>query len=193
MDPRVGIGKQGFVDHDRAEVAAPDTDVDHVGDLLARDPAPLSRPHAVGEVAEAVEHLVHVVVDLLPVDDEGGLRAGGATEGRVQHGAVFAGVQVRPAQHVGEALAHAGLVGQRQQSVEHVGGDEVLRQVDVQIAHRARQGAGPIVVGGEPAAQIGLELVAQSGEAGPGGGGGGVDRRSHGSHASDPGDAAHRG
>ena len=85
----------------------------------------------------------------------------------------------RRAQHVGEALAHSGLVGEGDEGLEDVGGDEVLRQVDVEIADRAREAPDAIGIGGEPRAQIGGEALAQSREAGPGGGGGGINGRSH--------------
>ncbi len=193
VDAGVGVRQQSLVDHHRAQVAAADADVDDVRDLLAGDAAPLARAHAVGEGAQPVEHLVHVVVDLLTVDDEGRLDFCRATERGVQHRAVLTGVQVRTAQHRAETIAHTGLVGEGDQSVEDLGGDEVLGQVDVQVAHRAREITRAIGVGGEPATQVGIETLPQSGEAGPGGGGGGIDRRSHGTHASDLGRSPRRG
>ena len=178
-DARVGIRFEGGGDHRGAEVRPADADVHDGLHGLAGDAGPLARAHPVGERAHRVEHPLHVVVDLLPVDDERGRGPGRAAEGGVQHRAVLGGVDVVAAQHRGEALGDAGLLGQAHERGDDTIVDEVLRQVDVQVGELEAETVDAPRIGGEPAAQIGDERLAQCGELGPGGGGGGIDRRGH--------------
>ena len=136
LDAGIRVGLERLVDHHGAEVRPADADVDDVRDLLAGDAPPLARAHPVGERGHRVEHLLHVVIDVLPVDDERGRGAGRPAQRGVQHGAVFGRVDVLAGEHRGVALGDAGLLGELHERGEDLVGDEVLRQVDVQVAER---------------------------------------------------------
>ena len=79
LDAGIRVRLEGFVDHHRAEIRPADADVDDVRDLLAGDAAPLAGADPLGEGRHRVEHRLHVVVDILPVDDE---RRGSRPAGR---------------------------------------------------------------------------------------------------------------
>ena len=69
-DARVGVVTQRVVHHHRAQVRAADADVDDGLDALAGRPRPLAAAQPVGEVAHPVQHRVHVLDDVLAVDDQ---------------------------------------------------------------------------------------------------------------------------
>ena len=179
LDAGIGIWLQRGRDHDRAEVRAADADVDDVGDLLAGHALPFPAAHPVGEGRHAREHLLHVVIDVLSVDDERGLGAGRTPQGGVQHRAVLGRVDVFAGAHRGVALGDTGLFGQLHQRGEDLVGDEVLRQVDMQVGEREAELSDTVIVGGEPAAQIGVERSAVGVELSPRGGAGRIDGSSH--------------
>ena len=78
-DARVGVVAQRVVDHHRAQVRAADADVDDGLDALAGRARPLAAAQPVGEVAHLVQHRVHILDDVLAVDDQlGAARAAAA-------------------------------------------------------------------------------------------------------------------
>ncbi len=185
LDPGGRVGAQRLVHHDGAEVGTADADVDDVRDLLAGHTDPLPRPHAVGEGIHRVENRVHVGIDILTIDDERGGLTCRAAQRRVQHRAVLRGVQVHAGKHLGEPLGNAGLLGQPHERGEDLIGDEVLRQVDVQVGERVAQAFDATGVGVEPGAQIRGESGCGIGEGGPGGRGCRIDGCVHRSHATE--------
>ena len=112
LDAGIRVRLEGLVDHHGAEVRAADADVHDVRHLLAGDAAPLARAHPVGERRHRVEHRLHVVVDVLPVDDERGRGARGPAQRGVQHRAVLGRVDVLAGEHRGVALGDPGLLGE---------------------------------------------------------------------------------
>ena len=93
----VRVVPQRRVGHRRPEVGAADPDVDDRPDPFAGVPGPRAVAHSVGEVGHPVQHLVHVVVDLLSVDQQ--VEAGRIAQGDVQHGPVLGRVDVPAAEH----------------------------------------------------------------------------------------------
>ena len=159
-DAGIRVRLESFVDHHRAEVRPADADVHDVCHLLAGDAAPLARTHTIREHRHRAEHFVDVVVDVLPVDDERGRGARGAAQRGVEHRAVLGGTDVLAGEHGGVVLGDAGLLGEGDQRGEDLVGDEVLRQVDVQVAERKAEALDPAGAPGEPRPQIGGEGVA---------------------------------
>ena len=139
LDAGVRVGLERLVDHHGAEVRAADADVDDVRHPLAGHARPLAAAHALGERGHPLEHGLHVGVDILPVDDERGLRAGRSAQRGVQDGAILGRVDVLAREHRGVALGDAGLLGQAHERGEDLVGHEVLRQVDVQVGQLMRE------------------------------------------------------
>ena len=109
-DSRVGVVAQRVVHHHRAQVRAADADVDDGLDALAGRAGPFAAAQPVGEVAHPVQHLVHIVDDVLSVD--GQLLAARQPQRDVQHGAVLRGVDVHAGEHRVAALLQSGGAGQ---------------------------------------------------------------------------------
>ena len=102
---RLRVVAQRLVGHDRSEVRAADPDVDDVADRLAGVPLPLAGADALGERGHRVEHVVDLVHDVDPVDDERWSR--GHAQRDVQHGPVLRDVDVLAAEHVVPSSAEA--------------------------------------------------------------------------------------
>ena len=66
-------------------------------DALARGTAPFAGAHPIREVAHAIEDVVNVGHDVLPVDDE--RRVGGQPQCGVEDGTVLGGVDVLAREH----------------------------------------------------------------------------------------------
>ena len=126
VDTGVGIGTQGLVGHDRAQVGATDADGHQVLDLLAGNALPLTGAHALGEGIHAVEDLVHVGDDVLAVNDELALLACRTAKRGVQDGTVFGGVDVLAGEHGVAALLELHLAGKIAQQLDGLIGHQVL-------------------------------------------------------------------
>ena len=126
VDTGVGIGTQGLVSHDRAQIGAADADGHQVLDLLAGNALPLTGAHALGEGIHAIEDLVHVGDDVLAVDDELALLGCRAAQRGVQDGAVLGGVNVLAGEHGVAALLELHLAGKIAQQLDGLIGHQVL-------------------------------------------------------------------
>ena len=103
---------------------------------------PLAAAQPVGEVAHLVQHFVHILDDVLAVDDQ--LLAARQPQRDVQHRAVLRGVDVHAGEHRVAALLQSGGAGQVDEQLQRLPRDPVLAVVDVQVADRQRQlGAAP--------------------------------------------------
>ena len=179
VDTGVGIGTQGLVGHDRAQIGAADADGHQVLDLLAGNALPLTGAHALGEGIHAVEDLVHVGDDVLAVDDELALLACRAAQRGVQDGAVLGGVDVLAGEHGVAALLELHLAGKIAQQLDGLIGHQVLGQVEVQVAGVKAQLVHALCIGSEPCLKVdtlGLELLLMGLERLPSGGRRSVDR-----------------
>ena len=170
-----------LVDHDRAEVRAADADVHDRFDALAGHARPGAVAHRVRERRDLREHLLHVVVDVLPVDGERGgrdeLAGGGAAQRRVQHSAVLRDVDVLAGEHRGVAAGHVDGPRDLEEVAQHLLRHQVLRQVDREVGGLERVAARAALVLGEPRAQVRREVVGELGERLPGARGRGIDGR----------------
>ena len=179
VDTGVGIGTQGLVSHDRAQIGAADADGHQVLDLLAGNALPLTGAHALGEGIHAVEDLVHVGDDVLAVDDELALLACRAAQRGVQDSAVLGGVDVLAGEHGVAALLELHLAGKIAQQLDGLIGHQVLRQIEVQVTGVKAQLVHAVGVSSEPGLEVdtfGLELLLMSLERLPGGSRRSIDR-----------------
>ena len=179
VDTGVGVGTQGLVGHDRAQVGATDADGHQMLDLLAGNALPLTGAHALGEGIHAVEDLVHVGDDVLAVDDELALLACRAAQRGVQDGAVLGGVDVLAGEHGVAALLELHLAGKIAQQLDGLIGHKVLGQIEVQVTSVKAQLVHALGIGGEPGLEVdtfGLELLLMSLERLPGGSRRSIDR-----------------
>ena len=175
----VGIGTQGLVSHDRAQVGAADADGHQVLDLFAGNTLPLTGAHALGEGIHAVEDLVHVGDDILAVNDELALLACRAAQRGVQDGAVLGGVDVLAGEHGVAALLELHLAGKIAQQLDGLIGHQVLRQIEVQVTGVKAQLVHALGIGGEPGLEVdtfGLELLLMGLERLPSGSRRSIDR-----------------
>jgi len=177
-----------LVDHDRAEVGAADADVHDGLDLGAGNALPLPAAHAVREVVDLVEHLVHLHDDVGAVDDEA-VRARSA-QGRVEHRAVLRDVDLLPGVHGIPAFFEADLLAELDQCGDHRVVDEVLGEVDMEVGSGEAEPLRASRIGGEPAAQVGLQVGGQLGQLLPRGSGGRVHGCAHDPRLTSPGSPA---
>src|SRR5699024_1696481 len=119
---------------------------------------------------------VHVGIHVLTVHVQRRGGTGGAAQSSVQHGAVLGDVDVSAGEHRLDPAGQAHLVRELQEELDCAVGDEVLRQVDVQVTGPEGEPLRPVGVLGEPGAQVGGEGVLVGVQAGAGAGAGGVDR-----------------
>mmetsp|Transcript_15193 Transcript_15193/g.63146 ORF Transcript_15193/g.63146 Transcript_15193/m.63146 type:complete len:322 (-) Transcript_15193:179-1144(-) len=109
----VGAVLEGGVHESGAQVRATDADDHDVLEGLAGGAAELAVAHALGEVLDLGEHVVHVRHDVAPVDLDDGVGRGAGR--RVQHGAVLGHVDLLAAQHRVDLVAQLRLLGEREQ------------------------------------------------------------------------------
>ena len=179
VDTGVGIGTQGLVGHDRAQIGATDADGHQMLDLLAGYALPLTGAHALGEGVHAVEDLVHVGDDILAVNDELALLACRTAKRGVQDGAVLGGVDVLAGEHGVAALLELHLAGKIAQQLDGLIGHQVLRKIEVQVTGVKAQLVHAVGVSSEPGLEvdtIGLKLLLMSLECLPSGSRRSIDR-----------------
>ena len=95
-------------------------------------PVPLAAAHLVGEGVHLVQHLVHLGTTSIPSTTSSASR--GVAQRGVQHGPVLGDVDVLAGEHGVATLGQPDLLGQLDQGGQHRVVDQVLRQVDVQVA-----------------------------------------------------------
>ena len=179
VDTGVGVGTQGLVGHDRAQIGATDADGHQVLDFLTAYALPLTGAHALGEGIHAVEDLVHVGDDILAVNDELALLACRTAKRGVQNSAVLGGVDVLAGEHGVAALLELHLAGKIAQQLDGLIGHQVLGQVKVQVTSVKAQLVHTLGIGSEPGLEVdalGLELLLMGLERLPSGGRRSVDR-----------------
>ena len=173
-EPVLAVGLERLVGHHRTQVGAADADVDDRLDPPARHAGPLARPHALGEGVPPAQHLVHVGHDILAV--HGQRRVGREAEGRVEHGPVLGDVDVLTGEHGVAAGRDPDLLGEAEQRGVDAIVEEVLGEVDEQVARPQGLVRNPGRVVGEVSPKVQVVAVSEAGQLGPGARGGGVDR-----------------
>ena len=116
--------------------------------------------------------------DVLAVHSQG--VSGRSAQGRVEDGPVLGDVDVLAGEHGVAAARDVHLLGELDQGVTDVVGQQVLGQVDVEVSQLVGEALGALRVVGEPGAQVRAHGVVELDETLPGGRGGGVNRIQHG-------------
>ena len=179
-DACVSVRLQRFVHHDGTQVGTADADVDDGFDLLAGNAGPFAGANLVGECVDAAEHFAHVLDGVLSVNDVLAFVFGRAAQCGVQHGAVFGVVDVHAGVHGLGALVELDGLGEVCEQLQGFRLDQVLGQVEVQVARVEAQLLDALGVIGEPlleADAFGLQLIVVLLQCGPLRGLGGVNRR----------------
>ena len=113
---------------------------------------PFTGSHTVGEVRHPVEYALNITDYVSTIHEEGFPHPG--TEGRVQDGSVFRHVDVLPAEHRLDPLRDTCTTGDADQRRKYLIGDQVLGEVDHQIAGAEGQALCPARVYYERPSQI---------------------------------------
>ncbi len=179
-DAGVRVRLQRLVHHDGTQVGAADADVDHGFDLAAGHAGPFAGTDLVGEGVDAVKGLAHVLDGVLAVDDVLAFVLDRTTQRGVQHRTVFGVVDVHAGVHGLGALVELDGLGEVGEQLQGFRLDQVLGQVEVQVAGIEAELLDAVGVIGEPlleADAFGLQLVVVLLQCGPLRGLGGVNRR----------------
>ena len=114
--------------------------------------------HPVREGRHPVEHLVHLLDDVLAVDDQRAVPRHPQRD--VEHGAVLRDVDVLAAEHRVASLGHAALVGELAEQPQRLVGDPVLGVVEEEAGALGDQPGAALGVLGEQVAQMALADLA---------------------------------
>jgi len=124
---------------------------------------PLAAADGVAEPGHAVEHLVYLGDDVLPVDDQGG--ATGSAQGDMEHRPVLGHVDVLAGEHRRRALPQPGLLGQLNQQLQGLVGDAILGVVEEEPDRLGGHALPPGRVIGEEIPQVpGRDLLVVAGQ-----------------------------
>ena len=171
--PEIGalVGPERLADHHRPEVRAADPDIDDVGDPLARGPLPLPAAHALGELAHPPQHGVDVRHHVRTVDHD--RPVGAVAQGHVQDRTVLGDVDLLAGEHPVPPALDIGLAAQRQQQIQCLGRDPVLRVVEEEPVLGQREALEPFGIVLEQLPQVdAAHALRVAGEILPGGRGG---------------------
>jgi len=127
----LGIGFEGFGDHDGAEVRPTDADVHDVGDGLAAISFPGAGADGIGELAHVREDGVDAGHDVLAIDVNGAI--GSVAEGDVKNGAVFGDVDLVSAEHAIAPFLDFGLSGKIEKKAQGLVGDAVFGKIQENV------------------------------------------------------------
>ena len=125
------IGCQRQRRHDRAKIGTADTDVDHVGDLLAGCSLQRTGADAVGKDAHGCKHSVDVGHDILAIDQD--RRVGAVAQCGVQHGTAFGDVDDIAGKHRVALLGDFRSLGDGLQAVQHLVVDGAFRIIEQHV------------------------------------------------------------
>lgn len=141
------VGQQGFGNQLRAEERAADADVDHVGDRLFAVATPQAVMDAANQFSDLVEYLVHFRHDVHAVDAE--FVANRPAQCGMQHRAAFGGVDDFATEHRLDSVLQAHFVGQVDQQIAGLLGDQVFRVIEKQAASAKGKLVEALGIGGE--------------------------------------------
>ena len=135
------------VRHQRAEVGSADADVHDGANALAGVPGPFTAADAVGEATHVGQNPVHVGDDVLSVDHE--RRIGRCAQRRVKDRTILGRIDVIAPEHRLDLCRKTRLLGERNEQIQRLGGDEVLRGVDDEAVRVERELRCPVDVAGK--------------------------------------------
>ncbi len=133
---------QRLVGHGRAEVAAPDADVDDVADAAGRC-GRSRRPSGSASAKRPIRSSTSCTSGTTSTPSTSMTGARGRAQGDVQHGALLGHVDLLAGEHGVAQRLDAGPPGQRRQQAQRLGRDPVLRVVEVEVADLEGHRRGP--------------------------------------------------
>ena len=119
---------ESFGDHDRSEIRAADSDVDHVGKNFAGEAFLLSAANRFGEGAHLLENGVDFGHDILTVHFNGSV--GTISQGHMKNGSVFGNVDFVALEHLLDEGFDLAVFRQLEEKLQSLVGDEVLGKID---------------------------------------------------------------
>ena len=154
VEPFLRVGFERLGHHDRTEIGAADTDVDKVGDRLARVTFPLSRADRVGECLHVLKHGVDFRHHVLAIDHD---RAIGAVAQRnMEHGSVLGNVDLLSAEHFFCPAGDVAVDRQVAKQFQRLFGDAVLGKIKKEPLEFKREFLEAIRVLREEIAHLGV-------------------------------------
>jgi hypothetical protein len=139
------VGGKGATGHIRPEVAAADADVYHRCNSLAGRSGPDSRADSVSERSHAVENFVDIGGDVLTVHYK--WFGPKSAECHMQHRSIFGAVDVAAFDECRRLLGQTRRVSQVDEAGERALVDEMLREVDGEVARLKCEALGSSLVG----------------------------------------------
>ena len=95
--PLVAVGAQCLRHHIGSQIGTTNTDIDYIGDGLAGIALPASGSDQVAKGSHFGQHPVDLRHHVLTVNQDGAI--GPIAESHVEHGPIFGGVDLLPAEH----------------------------------------------------------------------------------------------
>ena len=139
------IGRECRAHHLRTEIGAADADVDHIRDALAGMSAPVARTHAPDEGLHPRQHAVDQRHHVLTLDLDRTL--GAVAQCDVQHGALLGVVDRLALEHTANPALEIDRLGQLDQPVQRLAGDEILGIIEMQSGDGQTHGRRALGVG----------------------------------------------
>ncbi len=125
------IWTQRLVDHDRAKVGAPNTDIDHIGDFLAGMPLPFTRMDTCCKVFQTAKHFLDRRHDVFAVNlDRAAIKIAKCC---MQDRAVFGDIDPITFKHPVAPAFNIGRLGKLDQGRHHIVGDQVFGVINKQV------------------------------------------------------------
>src|SRR6185369_10385074 len=118
-----------LVRHDRTEVGAADSYVDHISNPFARVTFPFAAAYTTAELRHPVQHMVNFGYDIGSIYNDGFIFR--STQGYVQHGPLLGGVDLFPAKHRVDSCPQARFCGQLEQELEGFVSDAIFGIVEI--------------------------------------------------------------
>ena len=123
---------EGQSDHGRAQIGAADADIDDIGDLLAGVALPFAGDDFVAELLHLGLDFLDLRHDVFAVDQN--RFAGEVAQRGVQHGAALGAVDLLAGEHRLDVVLELGFLGKLEQQREGLLADDVLGEVDQDVA-----------------------------------------------------------
>jgi hypothetical protein len=127
----LAVRLEGLGDHDRAKVRSTNANVDNGVDGLASVTLPLTRANLLGELLHVVQHAVDLLDYALAIDLHG--LVGSVAQGHVVDSASLCEVDLLALEHVIAELLNLCLLGELDQQLKSLLGDEVLGEIEKDI------------------------------------------------------------
>ena len=170
VDP---VGFEGFGDHDGAEIGTTDSDINHLGELLAGAAGKGAAVDFGAKVLHPVQHFTDLPADVFAVYLHVEVAV---TQGDVEHGAVFGSIDGLSGKHFFGGFPDAAGLCEAVEDVHRLLGDDVFGVVQQDVLEGLAEVGEAVGVLGEEVLHVARgHFMGVHFEFAPGEGGGGVD------------------